>query len=108
MSNYYNINTGEPTTADDPDRGIWYGLCTYWTDDWAKVASGGIPCCPVCESPGFVIDAGEWFDDASQFEANGNPRYVEFVKQSKEQCRKPLRLLEWYRQWLDANPQSPA
>lgn len=27
---------GRPVAADDPSRQIWYGLCSYWTDNSIK------------------------------------------------------------------------
>lgn len=97
---------GDAVSADDPQRGVWYGMCTFWTDDWDKVADGrgGIPCCPVCGAPGMQATAKVWFSGAAKHQANGNPGYVNFVNQSKEQCKRPMKFMEWYRQWLIEHP----
>jgi hypothetical protein len=87
---YQRCDTGETTTGDDPDRSVWYaaGNCGYWTDDWSKVGSGerGIPCCPLCRAVGFYTHAGKWTDGAEKFEADGHPRYLEFLGLNKERC----------------------
>lgn len=96
--------SGESCTADDPERGIWYGLCTYWTDDWNKVRSGGVPQCPHCGSPGMQTTAKVWFAGAQRFQSEGNPGYMAFIAQSKEQCKRPMKFMEWFRQWLKEHP----
>lgn len=75
---YQRLDTGEPTTSDDPKRGVWYSVtCTFWTDEWdlLKVVGPGIPCCPYCNSVGFQIDADRW-SVPDQYEAE-HPGYRE-------------------------------
>lgn len=101
----YRTENGDATKAFDPDRLIWYGWCTYWTDDWEKIRNtkdvSGIPCCPVCGAYGFQSLASKWFEGAKRFEAEGNPRYVEFVHAFKEQCRgRKGSFMEEYRNWF--------
>ncbi len=90
----YTTLDGKDTTADDPERGIWYGcLCTYWTDDWAKLRYAnigiGIPVCPFCKRPGMQTDADDWFGSAKEYEANGHPGYLTFLMAQKEKCGEP-------------------
>jgi hypothetical protein len=33
----YVTENGQCVNAADPHRGVWYGWCTYWTDDWSKL-----------------------------------------------------------------------
>lgn len=102
---YLNLRNGQPTTGDDETRGIWFGLCTYWTDDWNKVdTSCDIPQCPKCGSPGFQGTAKEWFDGVKRFQAEGNPGYVAFVAQSMSQCIPRMKFIDWYRDWLKLHP----
>lgn len=104
----YRRLDGKSTDVDDLDRGIWYGAgnCTYWTDDWTKVSKklSGIPCCPKCGSVGLQTTARDWFGGVARFQRDGNPGYVNFIKQSAEQCMKPLGFMEWFRQWLIEHP----
>jgi hypothetical protein len=106
--NYHN-EKGQPTYPDDPNRLIWYGMCTYWTDDWDHVAggSGVIPHCPSCGSPGFQTTAHDWWHGAVRFEAEGrkgfsegpHPGYVEFLGSVREVCtgRDGKSMIEIYR-----------
>ena len=100
---YQRLSDGVLTTADDPERGIWFscGPCGYWTDDWAKVDCGPhlIPLCPVCRCPGFQITALEWFEHAQRYENDGHPLYMEFLRSIKERCSGPNgpSLLERYK-----------
>lgn len=97
--------SGKPVAADDPSRGIWYSMCTYWTDDWDTLrVRGGIPCCPTCGSPGMQTTAADWFLGAAIHQGKGNPGYIAFLNQSQEQCRKPLGFMAWYREWLRDHP----
>lgn len=112
MTNNVRLN-GDKCGPEDPKRGIWYGLCTYWTDDWDAVRAEGIPKCPHCNSVGFQTTAEDWFSGAKRFQAEGNPGYMNFIAQSKEQCKRPLKFMEWFKQWLiehpngrDTNPRS--
>lgn len=105
---------GNTVKPDDPARMVWYGYCTYWTDDWDKLKLDldyhsneiGMPLCPCCGAPGFQMAAGRWFAGASTFQAMGNPGYVSFVENTKEQCvvPRPKSSVEWYRQWLKEHP----
>lgn len=92
---YQRLSDGKATTADDPMRGIWYGICTYWTDDWTKVASGAIPCCPKCGSPGFQIEAGQWEAGAQQFAAT-HPGYLVVLSDCKERCHGKKQIMRLY------------
>lgn len=83
---YVRYDNGDPTTFDDPKRFIWYGVCTYWTDDIDKLSRDrGIPCCPICRAPGFQAIAVKWFLSAIGF---GGDRYIQFLTEIKEQCVK--------------------
>jgi len=75
---------------------IWYGFCTFWTDDWNKLAeiptwgtgkayTGGIPCCPECGSPGFQMTLQEWNDGIVKFNAK-EPGYAKFINELKNTC----------------------
>lgn len=91
MSNtpeYVKLDTGDQTTADDPERGLWYGQCGYWTDNWSKLVlmGPGIPCCPGCGSPGFQITAREWFDGVKKYEDAGNAGYAVQVEAQRDTC----------------------
>jgi hypothetical protein len=108
MSGKYITLDGKLTTPTDPNRGIWHGAkgCTFWTDDWAKLTSteSGIPCCPHCGVVGMQTTVQIWFDGAARFQSEGNPGYVNFIKDSQEQCKRPLSWIAWFRQWLVENP----
>src|SRR5207247_687916 len=69
---------------------IWYGLCTYWTDDLTKLSRtpGGIPCCPNGHV-GFEAHAPIWWEDAQAFETKGNPGYIAYLEAIKETCGAP-------------------
>ena len=82
----YRKEDGTNTTNDDPDRLLWYGLCTYWTDDWDKLkTTSGIPCCPYCLGVGFQITAKNWDSGVDKFNKD-NPKYKEFIESVKEKC----------------------
>ena len=102
MSRYLTLR-GDPTTSDDPQRGIWYaagGTCGYWTDDWSKLSTrGGIPCCPECGCPGMQTIAADWFNVPKEF-LKTSPRYDEWLLLSKEQCGHGISFLVRYRDWL--------
>ena len=101
---------GEETTAEDPQRGVWYAArpeCGYWTDDWSKLKKigPGIPCCPVCSCVGMQITAGNWINGMESYQGIGNDRYVEFVNHAKEICGVPLKQ-DWmsrYNNWKKEN-----
>jgi hypothetical protein len=103
---YVTLN-GEVTDVYDLNRAIWYSaVCTYWTDDWCKLSAtfGKIPCCPYCRSVGFQTTAKEWCGDVARFQAAGNPGYVNFIDQSRQQCKRPMGLMTWYKEWLQEHP----
>ena len=85
----YHDENGNPTTANDRSRLLWYSArCGYWTDDWSKVKTtiGGIPCCPECGCVGLQVEAGKWEDGIIRFEKDNNPGYSDFVSKYKEKC----------------------
>ena len=87
MKALYLSKTGRMVPAHDPDREIWYGPCGYWTDNWHEVAKGHIiPCCPICQAPGYQTSAKEWFAGAYDFEAKGAWGYIDFLRGHKETC----------------------
>ena len=114
MTNRYQLlSSGRSTTADDPERGIWYASnfdrCGYWTDDWTKlktfgggvklttpngvVDSPGVPGCPNCGCPGMQTTYRSWMRGAESHEKDkGKPHYVAYLKSRKEVCGKT---------WLD-------
>lgn len=105
MESYQRIDNGEPTTANDPKRGVWYSAaCSYWTDDWTKLRTDrmGIPCCPKCGCPGLQTEAGSWFSGAMLFEEQGHPFYREFLDTNKEAClgRRAKPLMERYESYV--------
>lgn len=58
-SKYQRLD-GTVTTADDPERGVWYSVrCPFWTDEWdtLKLLGGTLPVCPHCESVGMQATA---------------------------------------------------
>ena len=87
VPSYQRLKDGEPTTADDGERGVWYsagGTCGYWTDDWDKLKTAGmIPCCPTCGAPGMQITFAKWIDGAKLFEDEGNAWYRKFLRDSE-------------------------
>lgn len=106
----YLTEEGRVCTPDDPKRALWYGWCTYWTDDWDELRSkhpvkmsaivGGTPSCPTCGAFGFQTTAADWFAGAERFEREGNARYQEFLAYSKETCHGKRNFIAWYREWL--------
>lgn len=87
----------------EPER-IWYGFCTFWTDDWGQLSSvavkgspsgiggravgaidAGIPCCPECGSVGFEAEANEWWEGVQLLEGS-EPGYYKFLKGMKNTC----------------------
>lgn len=85
----YLTPEGQETTAEDPDRLIWFTAshCGYWTDDWDKVLqdSAGVHCCPHCGTGGRTAVSKDWYDDAKWIEQR-HPRYCEFMELHKEKC----------------------
>lgn len=78
------------------DSQIWYGFCTFWTDDWEQLditpapedsaIHFGVPCCPECGSVGFEADADEWWEGVQMLEKI-EPGYYKFLKDLKNTCR---------------------
>lgn len=77
---------------------IWYGFCTFWTDDWGRLGTAAekvftgrihntmaIPCCPECGSVGFECDADEWWEGVQLLEES-EPGYYKFLKGLKNTC----------------------
>ena len=83
----YRTNSGEPTVETNPDRLVWYGHCSFWTDDWSKLSSyNGMPCCPSCLSVGFQTTYREWIEGAQYYQSQNNVGYVNFLLLIKERC----------------------
>ncbi len=105
MEKYQRIDNGQATTVDDPKRGIWYSAhCGFWTDDWTtlKAMPVGIPCCPDCGCPGMQTNAEDWHGGADRFQAEGNPRYTEFLALRKEKCGgRGFGFMSAYKDWLE-------
>lgn len=78
----------EDQTVETGKEGmLWYGTCTYWTDDWEALSNEkGIPICPDCGGPGFEISIQAWNEGIEKHEADGNPGYGKFVETLKENC----------------------
>jgi hypothetical protein len=87
----------------EPEQ-VWYGFCTYWTDDWGQlsrvkvkgspsgiegravgVLDSGIPCCPDCGSVGYQMDKTDWEEGVERLEAS-EPGYAKFLAGVKELC----------------------
>jgi hypothetical protein len=104
---FQKLEDGRATTADDPQRGVWYANCGYWTDDWTTLGNTsedkqGIPLCPTCGCPGFQSTAQSWYDGAKSFAGEeGNERYVEFLDAHKGKClaAQGKTFLEVFEQW---------
>jgi len=87
MPRYLREN-GQRTASNDAKRQVWYGVCTYWTDDWDNISTVDvieIPHCPHCGSPGFQTDAFSWFGGASEYDKT-NSGYLKFLVGMKETC----------------------
>jgi hypothetical protein len=71
-----------------PSSMVWYGLCTYWTDDWSTLGrtAHDIPCCPRCGAVGFQAPASEWWAGAARFEEEGNDGYQEWLAGYYQVC----------------------
>jgi hypothetical protein len=100
---------GTETSADDPARTVWYGMCTFWSDDWNKLPliGTGIPVCPVCRGVGFQLSAAKWLGAAEAYQRDGPaPRYVEFLTTyHKEKCYGRQDYAPIYQRWLRAQAQ---
>lgn len=75
------------TTADDPDRMIWYSVgCGYWTDAWDLVAAApGVPRCPSCGAPGMQTTAADWDGGVAAYDKE-HPGYAALIADAKEKC----------------------
>ncbi len=81
------------------EQELWYGFCTYWTDDWEALKhtpvpegaaiSSGIPCCPECGSVGYQMTLQAWNEGIEKYEADGNPGYGDFINEMKGKCHGP-------------------
>lgn len=80
---------GQPTTVENDKRMMWYSSrCTYWTDNWGKLArtGPGIPCCPKCGSVGYE-SAWDQFDRSSKrYDEKAAEGYYVFLQEVKEKC----------------------
>jgi len=101
---------GIPCDADSANRAIWYGMCAYWTDDWEKLVTSfsGIPCCPGCQSPGFITTAKKWLTGATEHESKGHYQYRAFINSLKDKCHgRGADFNELYEQYkLEHNPRA--
>jgi len=81
---------------------IWYGFCTYWTDDWDFLKptpeNKGIPSCPECGSVGFQMTIQDWNQGIAKYEVPDNPGYAVFVTELKEKCHGKTTMLELWEQ----------
>jgi len=90
------------------EQEIWYGFCTYWTDDWEALAhhtvpegaaiSSGIPCCPECKSPGYQMTLKNWNDGIAKYEAEDNAGYGKFIEELKGKCHGKTTIAELWEQ----------
>jgi len=72
---------------------IWYGFCTFWTDDWGQLSDAGdkekdlevLHCCPSCNSGGFETTEDEWWEGVQRVEED-TPGYYKFIRGLKERC----------------------
>ena len=85
MGKYYR-DDGFSTNETDPERMIWDGQCTFWTDDWSKVKKADIPCCTNCSAVGHMTTAKNWFEGVDEFVSEGNPDYRKFIDGLKNKC----------------------
>lgn len=76
----YRRLDGFTTTADDPERSVWYSAsCSWWTDEWDRLlrGPGGMPCCPHCGSVGYATEFKQFtqvanFGDVSLLDCSKN------------------------------------
>ena len=79
-----------------PEDSVWYSArCSYYTFDWSKLdqlpvrgspVNGGIPCCPICKSPGFIASKTDWENGVNSFD-NNQPGYKKFIDENHQKCR---------------------
>ena len=81
---------------------IWYGFCTYWTDDWDALTptpeNKGIPSCPECGSVGYQMTLQDWNEGIERYEADDNPGYGTFVTELKGKCHGKTTMLQLWEQ----------
>jgi hypothetical protein len=69
-----------------------YAAGCAWSGPIEKVGMTGIPvsipCCPYCGSVLFQMNEDEWWEGAEEFEKEGHPNYVAFLrwKESHDKC----------------------
>lgn len=90
------------------EQEIWYGFCTYWTDEWDSLSatepvegeaiSHGIPCCPKCGSVGYQMTLLDWNEGIEKYEAEGHTGYAAFIEGLKEQCNGKMTIMELWEQ----------
>lgn len=71
------------------DGRVFYGLCTFWTDDWSVISSSsGIPACPKCGGVGFETTLTKWMAGARRHEEDSppHPGYVQMIVWAKGRC----------------------
>jgi len=76
--------------------------CSYWTDDWEKIASTEshiIPHCPMCGGVGMQMEAKDWFASAKNYQDDDHPGYVRFLETHKEVCMKGIPWMLAYEKW---------
>lgn len=91
QAKYQRLSDGKPTTATDPERGVWYSAhCMFWTDEWdllQLLPPHRIPACPHCGSVGFQITAGEW-EVPDEYEAEHPGYRARLAAQKNAACRR--------------------
>lgn len=73
---------------------IVYGArCVWWDSiDKAATTDTGLPVCPYCGSPLYVIDADQWWASINNHESGqggrvvGHPGYRRFIEWLRGQC----------------------
>lgn len=72
-------------TAADQNT-VWFGGCTYWTEDPAKLVDGPDgPVCPQCGQPKTPVPA-DMFHQGNSYLGRQWPDYVAFVESLREVC----------------------
>lgn len=98
MTIKYQTLDGDPTTADDPKRGVWYSVsCTFWTDEWDKLAlSGMTPVCPHCGCVGFETTA-QGFAVSPEYEAKHIGYEAELMTIKNTKCMNRHKWMERFK-----------
>lgn len=84
---------GLESAAYDPDESLlWYGMCTYFTEDWSTLSRTpsiegrpGIPCCPRCGCVGFQAPASGYWAAVMKHDET-HPGYLQIVRDNTEYC----------------------